>query len=52
MRYFDQIGIDQIAVETGLAEGTIYNTIHTALKMLSDVFVLSLIASGSWLLNR
>ncbi|MDE1191821.1 MAG: sigma-70 family RNA polymerase sigma factor [Arachidicoccus sp.] len=48
MRYFDQISIEKIAVETGLTERTIYNTMHSAIKNLKDILILYPIAMGVW----
>jgi RNA polymerase sigma-70 factor (ECF subfamily) len=42
MRYFDQISFCEIAEKTGLTERTIYNTLHNAIKVLRDVFLLAL----------
>ncbi|MFD0763335.1 RNA polymerase sigma factor [Mucilaginibacter lutimaris] len=43
MRYFDQISFCEISERTGLTERTIYNTLHNAIKVLRDVFLLALI---------
>jgi RNA polymerase sigma-70 factor (ECF subfamily) len=43
MRYFDEISFSEIAQRTGLTERTIYNTLHNALKVLRDIFMLALI---------
>jgi RNA polymerase sigma-70 factor (ECF subfamily) len=42
MRYFDEISFSEIAGRTGLTERTIYNTLHNALKVLRDIFMLAL----------
>lgn len=43
MRYFDQISFCEISERTGLTERTIYNTLHNAIKVLRDVFLLAMI---------
>lgn len=43
MRYFDQISFCEICERTGLTERTVYNTLHNAIKVLRDVFLLALI---------
>jgi RNA polymerase sigma factor (sigma-70 family) len=42
MRYFDQMSFCEIVEKTGLTERTIYNTLHNAIKVLRDVFLLAL----------
>ncbi|HTE00542.1 MAG TPA: sigma-70 family RNA polymerase sigma factor [Mucilaginibacter sp.] len=42
MRYFDEISFSEIAERTGLTERTIYNTLHNAIKVLRDIFLLTL----------
>lgn len=43
LRYFDQVSFCEISERTGLTERTIYNTLHNAIKVLRDVFLLALI---------
>jgi RNA polymerase sigma factor (sigma-70 family) len=43
MRYFDEKSFADIALQTGLTERTIYNTLHNAIKALRDIFVLVVI---------
>ncbi|MCO5934721.1 sigma-70 family RNA polymerase sigma factor [Mucilaginibacter sp. RB4R14] len=44
LRYFDQVSFCEISERTGLTERTIYNTLHNAIKVLREVFLLGIIA--------
>ncbi|MEB0260324.1 MULTISPECIES: sigma-70 family RNA polymerase sigma factor [unclassified Mucilaginibacter] len=43
LRYFDQVSFCEISERTGLTERTIYNTLHNAIKVLREVFLLAII---------
>ncbi|RFZ92326.1 sigma-70 family RNA polymerase sigma factor [Mucilaginibacter conchicola] len=43
LRYFDQVSFCEISERTGLTERTVYNTLHNAIKILRDIFILTIV---------